>query len=86
MAVAKFRVEVDVQITILRVRGFVLQYLCLLYDLNHHLLVNLDAIVPLPFVANVALSNYHKLHHMDEKKMSKPFSNLKMKVDCRRGI
>ena len=47
----------------------------LIYDFNNYLLVNLNAIISLASIMDVACSTYHELHHMDGK-------NIKSFVTC----
>jgi hypothetical protein len=51
--------------------------LCLPYDLNNYSWW----IISLALMTHVAWLNSHELHHMDEKKSLKSFSNLKVKVN-----
>lgn len=44
--------------------------MCLSYDLNDHMLDNLDAIITLVSIMYVARTTYHELYHMDDKKIS----------------
>ena len=76
MATENFKVQIDAQIIILKLRGKNWQFLCLLYDLNDHLLVELDPVISLASMLHG--QNYHKLHHMDEKVL-KPFIKFESK-------
>ena len=67
MVIEIFKIEVDVQITILKFRNKFDIFLFLLYDLNDHLLLNLDHIISITSMMHVAWSNNHKLYHMDEE-------------------
>ena len=40
--------------------------MCLSYDFNDYLLVNLGSIISLTSITHVARSNSHELHQMDE--------------------
>ena len=56
MAFESFKVDVDVQITILEFREIIDNICTYLWDLNDRLLVNLDAIISLALITHVAWS------------------------------
>ena len=66
MASENFKVEVDVQIAILKFfKSW--KYLCLPYNLNGYLLINLDSIISwASMIMHVAWSISSELHHVDE--------------------
>jgi hypothetical protein len=69
MAIENFKMEVDVQIRVLKCLKKNDSICVMPYDLNDFLLVNLDSIMSLASMTHVAWSKFHELHHMNEKNL-----------------
>ena len=83
-----FKMEVDIQMAILKFRIF-FDNICVIVWLNNRLLVNLDASISLAsmIVFYVVRSIFQDLHRMDEKEnQAFLILKVKVKVDWRWGI